>query len=308
MTRRCLLLVLCLMSGCLRDAGTSNGGGESRRHVVCTTGMIGDLARTIGGDELRVTDLFKPGVDPHTYRPTTEDLATLNSAELVFYNGLHLEGKMDTVLEKLNARIPSIAVGERLFDYHPTATLLKNSEGHPDPHVWFDVTLWTAAAQVVGDSLAKHDAAHADTFRKRTESLVSRLGKLHEETRTTIATLPKERRVLVTSHDAFRYFGRAYDIEVRGVQGINTEAEASVRDIASLVDFLVKRQVKSVFVESSVNPRNMQSLIEGCKARGHDVHTGGELFSDAMGDPGTPDGTYEGMIRHNVATFLKGLQ
>jgi manganese/zinc/iron transport system substrate-binding protein len=305
--QRCwLVVVLLLIAGCRETS--PDPPGDRRLHVVCTTGMIGDLARRIGGDEILVTDLFKPGVDPHTYRPTTDDLTILNRAGAVLYNGLHLEGKMDTVLEKLNARMPSLPVGELLFDHEKTVPLLKNDEGHPDPHVWFDVRLWSAAAQVVGDALVKHDAAHAEIFRQRTDTYRARLAKLHEDTRADIATIPGERRVLVTSHDAFRYFGRAYAIEVRGVQGINTEAEASVRDITGLVDFLATRKVKAVFVESSVNPRNMRSLIEGCAARGHTVSVGGELFSDAMGDPGTPDGTYEGMIRHNVATMLKALR
>lgn len=283
------------------------GGGATARpegaplRVVATTAMIGDLVRSVGGERVEVTDLFKPGVDPHTYRPTTQDLAILAKADLVFRNGLHLEGKMDDVLSR---RPGNVAVCDRLFA-KDTARLIKSDDGHADPHVWFDVSLWADAALVVADALSEADAGHAEAHRARGQKTAERLRALHAEAHANLK--PLETRVLVTSHDAFRYFGRAYGLEVRGVQGINTDAEASVRDVAELVDFLVKRQVRAVFVETSVNPRNVRSLVEGCAARGHTVTVGGELFSDAMGDPGTPEGTYDGMIRHNVATLLKSL-
>ena len=286
--------------------------------AVCTTGMVGDLVRNVGGANVVVTDLFKAGVDPHTYRATTDDLRTLQSADIVFYNGLHLEGKMGTVLERRGQKVPSVGIGDSLATApapqsdarqatYEKGWLLRDGE-HPDPHIWFDVHLWSKMADVVADKLAEFDPPRADEYRKRGSEYRARLEKLDAEVRGQIAGIPKEKRVLITSHDAFRYFGRAYDIDVRGIQGVSTETEASVSHITDLVDFLTKSKVQAVFVESSVNPRNMKALIEGCQARGHSVRQGGELFSDAMGNPGTPDGTYEGMIRHNVKTVLDALK
>jgi manganese/zinc/iron transport system substrate-binding protein len=291
--------------------------------AVCTTGMVGDLVRNIGGPQVQVTDLFKPGVDPHTYRATTEDLRLLQSANIVFYNGLHLEGKMGDILEHLGDRTPTLGVGDFLKTKPPlnvkTADiparsliygdgwLLRDGE-HPDPHIWFDVQLWSLVADAVAERLATFDPARGADYRERGNKYRERLEALDRETATQLASLPKESRVLVTSHDAFRYFGRAYGVDVRGIQGVSTETEASVGHIRQLVDFLVKSKVKAVFVESSVNRRNMEALIEGCQANGHKVRAGGELFSDAMGDVGTPEGTYEGMIRHNVKTIVEALK
>jgi manganese/zinc/iron transport system substrate-binding protein len=291
--------------------------------IVCTTGMVGDLVRNIGGPHVQVTDLFKPGVDPHTYRATTEDLRLLQSAHIVFYNGLHLEGKMGAILEQLNDRMPSIGIGdglkslripnEQTADIPPrnrvyrNGWLLRDGE-HPDPHIWFDVHLWGMTAETVAEKLAAFDPPRAADYHERGQDYRRRLEKLDREIATELAAIPKSERVLVTSHDAFRYFGRAYDVDVRGIQGVSTETEASVGHITQLVDFLVKSKVKAVFVESSVNPRSMKTLIEGCQAQRHKVAQGGELFSDAMGDPGTIEGTYEGMIRHNVKTIVDALK
>jgi manganese/zinc/iron transport system substrate-binding protein len=291
--------------------------------VVCTTGMVGDLVREIGGPNVKVTDLFRPGVDPHTYRATTEDLRLLQSANIVFFNGLHLEGKMGEILEQLNDRMPSVGIGDALkakpipngqsADIPPRdlvyqkGWLLRDGD-HPDPHIWFDARLWGMMADVVAERLAAFDPPRATEYRERGGTYLDRLEKLDRETAEQIAAIEKATRVLVTSHDAFRYFGRAYDVDVRGIQGVSTETEASVGHVRQLVDFLSKSKVKAVFVESSVNPGNMKALIEGCQARGHTVRLGGELFSDAMGDPGTPAGNYEGMIRHNVKTIVEALK
>lgn len=313
--RLLLIGLLLTIAGCTRDQATT---ADQRLNIVCTTGMIGDLARTIGGPHVAVTDLFKAGVDPHTYRATTDDLRTLQSARFVFYNGLHLEGKMGAVLEQLGER-SSMGIGDALAKLPPptgssprdeiykSGWLLRDGD-HPDPHIWFDVRLWTKMADVVANKLAEIDAAHAADYRQRAAEYIGRLEKLDTEVGAALATIPAEQRVLVTSHDAFRYFGRAYGVQVKGIQGVSTESEASVGHITELVAFLTKSKVKAVFVESSVNPRNMQALREGCEKRGHIVNLGGELFSDAMGDPGTPEGTYEGMIRHNVRTVVEALK
>lgn len=272
--------------------------------VVATTGMVADLVRNIGGERVRVDQMMGQDVDPHLYRPNTADIAKLEQSDVIFYNGLHLEGKLGDTLSRLGDRIPSIGIGE----YLDPARLLTEEGDMVDPHIWFDVKLWSDAAVVVSDTLAAYDPTNAEEYRKRATDYRAQLDALDKETRSEIATIPKEKRLLVTSHDAFRYFGRAYDIEVRGVQGISTESEASVKDVESLVTLIVDRKVKSVFIESSVSPRNVESIMEGCRARGHRVTMGGQLFSDAMGETGTAEGTYIGMIRHNVKTVVNALR
>jgi manganese/zinc/iron transport system substrate-binding protein len=313
------LFSLLTLLGCQRSDPNGGGGSYAGRKlsvphthkgtmpikVVATTGMVADAVRNVGGDLVRVEQLMGEDVDPHLYKVTSADVTKLNSADAIFYSGLHLEGKMTDTLESFGRKKPTFAVTE----YLPPKLILTDEHQHPDPHVWFDVAAWSEVAGVVGDALAMYDPANAATYKKQTESYRAELMKLHEETKKRISEVePKEKRVLITSHDAFRYFGRAYDIEVKGLQGISTDGEAGVGDVNRLVDFIVARKVKAVFVETSVNQRNMKSLQEGCKARGHDVVLGGELYSDAMGKEGTPEGTYIGMIRANVDTIVKALK
>jgi manganese/zinc/iron transport system substrate-binding protein len=313
------VIPLLALPGCSRDANHSNGNGAfggrklsvTSTHsgampikVVCTTGMVADVVRNVGGDLVRVEQLIAAGVDPHLYKVTSADVSRMNDADVIFYSGLHLEGKMTDALERLARKKPVFPVTE----YLDPKSLLTDEHKHPDPHVWFDVALWSEVAGVVGDALALYDPANAAAYKKRADTYRADLAKLHEEAKTKIAALPKEKRVMITSHDAFRYFGRAYDIEVRGLQGISTDTEASLREINQLVDFIVTRKVNAVFVETSVNQRNMKSLQDGCKARGHDVVLGGTLFSDAMDEADTPAGTYIGMIRHNVDTIVNALK
>jgi manganese/zinc/iron transport system substrate-binding protein len=272
--------------------------------AVCTTGMVADLVRNVGGERVKVTQLMRSGVDPHLYKASPGDINQLNRADVIFYSGLHLEGKMADLFVGMARRKPTFAVTE----YIPPERILEDREGAHDPHLWFDVSLWREAAGVVRDVLKAFDPQHADEYQTRADAYQAELANLHEYAKTQLATIPKERRALVTAHDAFRYFGRAYDLEVKGIQGISTESEAGVREINALVDFLVKRKIKAVFVESSVSDRNVKALLEGCAARGHTVTVGGELFSDAMGQEGTPEGTYVGMVRHNVDTIVKALK
>lgn len=278
--------------------------GDYPIRAVCTTGMVADLVRTVGGPQVNVEQLLGADVDPHQYKATPADVAQLGGAHVIFFSGLHLEGKMADLLERLGRTLPAVAIGE----YLPHDKILTDPEGRPDPHVWFDVALWSQGVAVVADALGQHDPANASAYKERAEQYQAELAKLHAKVAKRLAGIPKERRVLITSHDAFRYFERAYAIEVRGIQGISTESEASVRDVNRLVDLITRRQIKAVFVESSVNPRNMLALVEGCKARGHDVTVGGQLYSDAMGAPGTPEGTYAGMVLHNVETIAKALE
>jgi manganese/zinc/iron transport system substrate-binding protein len=296
---------LCALAGCANGVGNpaeQTFGGTYPIKAVATTGMVADLVRQAGGSHVTVDQLMGADVDPHLFTASLGDVNRLKAANIVFYSGLHLEGKMTSIFESMARKQPTLAVAENL------PSLLEDEEKTHDPHVWFDVSMWSQAAGVVRDALAKYDPRNASDYRARTDAYQAELAQLHDYARTQIATIPKEQRVLVTAHDAFRYFGRAYDIEVKGIQGISTESEASVKDINDLVKFLVERKVKAVFVETSVNPRNIKSLIEGCQARGHKVAIGGELFSDAMGKEGTPEGTYVGMVKHNVDTIVQALK
>jgi len=211
---------------------------------------------------------------------------------------------MSDVFVRMARRKPTFAVTE----YISEGRVLDNPAGAFDPHLWFDVSLWREGAGVVRDALKAYDPANAGYYQSRADAYQAELAKLHDDVKSTLATIPREGRVLVTAHDAFRYFGRAYDVDVRGIQGISTESEAGVKEINSLVQFLVDRRIKAVFVESSVSEKNVTALLEGCAAKGHKVDIGGELFSDAMGKSGTPEGTYIGMIQHNVATIVKALK
>lgn len=272
--------------------------------VVCTTGMVADLVKNIGGQHVEITTLMGAGVDPHLYSATPADVTALNQADIVFYSGLHLEGKLAELLERMGERKPTVAVAEVIAEDN----IRRDEHGAPDPHVWFDVVLWSIAGGAVEDALIKFDPAHAEDYQKHSAEYQTTLAVLNVDVANELANIPKEQRVLVTAHDAFHYFGDAYDVEVRAIQGISTDSEAGVRQVKELVDFLVEKKIKAVFVETSVSEENIRSLVEGCQARGHDVKIGGTLFSDAMGDDGTPEGTYEGMVRANVKTIVEALR
>ncbi len=278
---------------------------SDKLHVVATTGMVADLVQAIGGSAVVVDALMGPGVDPHLYKATQGDLSRLQEADLVVYNGLHLEGKMGEILEKLGRRKPVVAVADGL----PRKQLLQDTlfSGNYDPHVWFDVSLWAATVPVVRDALVQADSSQRDYFMAQAARYEQQLGDLHRWVRDTLQVLPEGRRIVVTAHDAFNYFGRAYDLEVRGLQGISTLSEFGLRDRVDLVNFLVEKGISSVFVETSVSTKNMESIIEGCRQKGHIVRIGGNLYSDAMGAAGTPEGTYIGMVQANVRTLIQSL-
>jgi manganese/zinc/iron transport system substrate-binding protein len=306
--RLCLLLVLPFIWGCKDQPATSattagNAVGK-KLQVVCTTGMIADLVRRIAGTRVNVVQLMKAGVDPHLYKASPGDMRQLQEADIVFFSGLHLEGKMADVLTTLGKSKRSIAVTDKI----PENLLLKTEEGIVDPHVWFDVTLWQHAAKRIFDVLCEADPTHIEGYQMQAATLDMDLTKLHDKVKMDLATIEKSRRVLVTAHDAFQYFGRAYNLEVRSIQGISTESEASLKQVNELVSFIVSRKIKAVFVESSVSEKNIQALVEGCKDKGHQVTIGGELFSDAPGKEGTPQGTYIGMVMHNVEAIVKALK
>lgn len=298
-------LVLACVAGCGSPRAAMVHQGPYPIDVVCTTGMVADLVRNVGGEHVSVKQLMGEGVDPHRYKASPGDITLLSQAHMIFYSGRNLEGKMTDVFVRLARQKPTVAVTDAIDE----GKVLEDAEQHYDPHLWFDVALWSQAVDAVRDVLVAYDPPHADEYRKNTATYQARLAELDGWVRSEMATIPKEQRVLVTAHDAFGYFGRAYEVEVRGIQGISTESEAGVKQINDLVQFLADRRIKAVFVETSVSEKNIKALIEGCRnERNHSVVIGGELFSDAMGKPGTEDGTYEGMIRHNVTTIVRSLR
>ncbi|NWF69117.1 MAG: zinc ABC transporter substrate-binding protein [Chloroflexi bacterium] len=272
--------------------------------VTTTTGMIADVVRNVGGEHVQVTALMGAGVDPHLYRATESDVNALSSAQMIFYNGLHLEARMADVLEQISGK-PVVVVAEAL-----PAELIMTKEGYdaPDPHIWMDISQWALVAGLVRDELMAFDAANADDYRANAEAYIARLTALHAYTLEQVASIPAQQRVLVTAHDAFQYFGRAYGIEVFAPQGISTVTEAGVDDIRRTIDLVVERQIPAIFVETSVPPNVIDAIVEGAAARGVTISIGGSLYSDAMGDANTADGTYEGMLRHNVDTIVGALR
>jgi manganese/zinc/iron transport system substrate-binding protein len=278
--------------------------GETVR-VVATIGMVGDAAERVGGPRVVVETLMGPGIDPHLYKASEGDLRRVERADIIFYGGLHLEAKMADVFERVAEERTTVAVSERI----PLRERLAppGFEGSYDPHVWFDVRLWANAVRQVRDTLAERDPGSASLYRRNALAYLDELEELHAYVGRQAERVPRERRVLITAHDAFEYFGRAYGFDVRGLQGISTASEAGAGDVQALARFIAERRIPAIFVESSVSPRTIEAVREAVRARGFDVRVGGSLFSDAMGDPGTPEGTYMGMVRHNIDTIVAGL-
>lgn len=298
------VLLFFFLPGC--TGGEESASDDGRLRIACTTGMIADAVQHVAGDRAIVNSLMGPGVDPHLYKATQGDLRRLTDADIIFYNGLHLEGKMGEILEKVGRMKPVIAVAESI----PESQLINTTAfaGAHDPHLWFDVALWSEVVAYIGETMQQQDTSHADQYRENALHYQEELRQLHGRVREQIATIPASQRVMITAHDAFAYFGRAYDIEVRGLQGISTVSEYGLKDVAELVDFIVERKIRAVFVESSVPPKALEAVVEGCAASGHEVRIGGTLFSDAMGEEGTPEGTYTGMVEHNVRTIVGSLK
>ena len=303
-TLLCLLATLQACGGA--DPGPAQDNAPETLTLVATTGMVADAVRAVAGDRADVDALMGPGLDPHLYKPTRSDIAQLLQADAVFYNGLLLEGKMtDALIRAATSGRPVHAVTELIDE----SRLLEPEEfaGHFDPHVWMDPSAWISAVEVVRDKLTELDPSGEETYRANAQAYADELRALDTYAERALSSVPESSRVLVTAHDAFNYFGRRYGFEVVGIQGISTESEAGVRDIQRLVDLLVDRRIGAVFVESTVSRRNIESLIAGARAAGQSVTIGGELFSDAMGRPGTYEGTYLGMIDHNVTTIARAL-
>jgi len=303
----CATACLLFQVSCSDDPGAASvTAPEIPFQVSATVGMISDVVKNVAGDRAEVEGIIGEGVDPHLYKPTTADIKALQSADIVFYNGLMLEGKMgDALVRVARAGKPVYAVTEQILEQGDY--VLSDEEEHYDPHVWMDVRGWIRAVDVVAKGLAEFDPKGAETYSANATAYKRKLEELDAYAKEVIGSIPEERRVLVTAHDAFSYMTRAYGLEVRGIQGISTESEAGVRDIEDLISFLVEREIPAIFVESSVSDKNIRALAEGAEARGHEVVIGGELYSDAMGVPGSYEGTYIGMIDHNVTTIARAL-
>lgn len=307
LVRRTTILLLAFLTLSLLSIPASAAENDEKIEVTTTVGMIGDIVRNVGGDKVDVTALMGPGVDPHVYKPTAGDVGRLDRADIIFYGGLELEGRMTDIFEKIaRAGKPTYAVSEEI----PAERLrpLAGSTTHHDPHIWFDVTLWTLAVDAVRDRLSEHYPEHAAYFAQQAAAYRTQLDQLDRYIWDQVATVPEQQRVLITAHDAFGYFGLQYGFEVQGVQGISTSSEAGTADIQHLVDFIVERRIPAMFVESSVSPSTIEAVQAAARDRGWDVVVGGQLFSDAMGKSGTPEGTYIGMVTWNVDTIVAALR
>jgi manganese/zinc/iron transport system substrate-binding protein len=306
------------LAGCSGAAGDHSHASRADRRtfagdypieVLCTTGQVADLVRHLGSGHVRIEALMGPGIDPHSYKALPSDMDKLSRADIVFYNGLHLEGRLGDTLERIARQKPTLAVTEGLVEAKdPRLRMAPEFQGNYDPHVWHDPSLWADCAEYMVERLATFDPTHADEYRQNLAGLRQRFEKLGAFCRQELATIPAEQRVLVTSHDAFWYLGSAYDMEVHGLQGISTADEIDLGKMAEVVNLLVERKIKAAFIESAVAHRTIESLIELCRERGHEVANGGELYADALGPPGSSAETYEGMMRANVSTIVQALR
>ena len=310
----CYLLmtgILFSISSCTPvDSTTESTDDSSVTQIICTTGMIADVVSSVVGDQADVVALLGAGVDPHLYKPTRADVVALSRADVVFYNGLHLEGKMSEVLSGLKAKGKIVvAVAEMALQKYPERALVEAGEANiqTDPHLWMSVEAWMDVVEVIADALSAWDPDHAAEYRINALGYLETLRLLDMYASKSLATIPEKQRILVTAHDAFGYLGKAYEIEVRGIQGLSTESEAGLRDLEDLVDCIVESSIPAVFVETSVADKNVRALVEGAASRGCMVEVGGSLFSDAMGASGTYTGTYIGMIDHNITTITNAL-
>lgn len=304
------MLLLSLLAACGRGGSsaaqaTGSDADDGPLRVVATIGQLADIAEIVGGEHVQVVGLMGPGIDPHLYVASEGDVDTLQQADIIFYNGLFLEAQMAEVFQQLAARKTVTAVAERI---DPEDLLdWAAYEDQYDPHVWFDVTLWMQAVEAVRDTYVEYDPDNADDYNANAKAYLVELEKLHAYVLEQAERVPAEKRVLITAHDAFHYFGRAYGFEVRGLQGISTATEAGTADVQALANFIVERQIPAIFVETSVPARNIEALQAAVKSRGFDVKIGGHLFSDAMGDEQSGGNTYILMVRHNIDTIVGAL-
>lgn len=298
-----LLLIALVLTGC------SSNQESNRNHkmkVVTTTGMVADFAQNILGDLVEVQVLMGPGVDPHLYKASQGDMNLLTNADIILYSGHHLEGKMADVLHKLSRSKPVIGIGEYVNEN--LLQLAGDGTQTIDPHLWMDPSVWLSGIRGAADTLMGLFPNDTNRIGVNYRAYRDTLEKVREEVFIVIQTIPLDRRVLITSHDAFRYFGLTNKIEVKGLQGISTVSEYGLQDVSNMVNYITERKIKAVFVESSVSQKSLQAVIEGCASKGHPIRIGGTLFSDSMGKKGSPEGTYKGMLRHNALTIANALR
>ena len=311
-TSLCLLVLLLMVAGgCQKDnteaPENANPTTEEKLYVVATTSMITDILKNIGKDRINVTGIVGEGVDPHLYKPTAGDVERLKDADIIFYNGLNLEMKIiGVVLDKMVDKTKFVAVTAGTL--HSQLRTSSEFQGGYDPHVWHDVSLWMQAVERVQDTLAQADPNNAEYYRSNAKNYLVALKTLHDDLQTLAAQIPAQRRVLVTTHDAFGYLGRAYGFEVRGLQGLNTETEVGVADVRELAAFIIEHRIPAMFVETSTPSQGIKAVQAAVRAKGFEVEIGGSLFADTMGTPGTPEGTYIGVMRHNIDTIVNALR
>ncbi|WP_243291133.1 zinc ABC transporter substrate-binding protein [Bacillus sp. FJAT-47783] len=293
-----------VLAACGSNESTTENDGKI--HVTTTIAQIEDIVINVGKDKVKTESLMGPGIDPHLYQASQGDIKKLQGADIIFYNGLHLEGKMGEVLEKMAEDRPTVPVTRDIKE-EQLITDPANPGAH-DPHVWFDINLWKIAVDTVAEELAQVSPEHKEEFKQNAEDYKQQLDDLYNESVEKIEQINENSRVLVTAHDAFAYFGRSFGFEVEGLQGLSTDSEYGLKDVQNIVGLLVDRDIKAVFIESSISEKSINAVVEGAKKKGHEVTIGGELFSDAMGEEGTEEGTYIGMFKHNIDTIVSSLK
>lgn len=295
------LLFAIILLGCKEQSKKSE-----KLNIVTTTTMITDLIKNIGGGHVEINGLMGAGVDPHLYKASEGDVSKLYEADIIFYGGLHLEGKLVDIFEKMEGKKNTVSLGDRL----PKNQLIPSEyfASNYDPHVWFNIQFFKQFAQIVTDELSKADAKNAASYSENNKKYQEKLDSLESEIKAIIATLPEEKRILVTAHDAFNYFGKSYGFNVVGLQGISTATEAGVKDVQNVSEFIITNNIKAIFIESSVPRRTIEALQEAVLSKKHNVEIGGSLYSDALGNPGTEEGTYIGMFKYNVNTIVNALK
>jgi len=294
--------LLVLLLGCKIDPDRH----KKELEIVCSTSIIRDCIQEIVGDSIRVKSLMGPGIDPHSYNPRPSDISLLNNATVVIYNGLHLEGKMAQLFEELGKRKTVLSVSSGIARNELIVTDPKT--GTTDPHIWFDTKIWLDGMSRIVEYLSRAYPKYRKQFEANFKTFRVKVEMEQKELKQELTVIPEERRVLITSHDAFHYFSRCFDVKVRALQGISTTQEPGVQDVVNLVNYIVEHQVKALFVEHSVSPKAIRTVIESCQRKGHHVRVGGTLYSDALGDADSPGKTYLMMLSHNVNTLIKGLK
>lgn len=300
-----LLLLFITLLGTYFYVIQQHEKNTNKLYVVCTTNIIADAITNIAQEHINLEMLMGPGVDPHLYKPIEQDITKIAQADIIFYNGLHLEARMADLFNSMHKDKVTIAVCANI----PDKKLIRSSEHEQyfDPHVWFDPALWIYAVETITSTLQKHVPQHAQIYEQNKKDYLKKITSMYQQTKHLMKSIPKKQRVLITGHDAFEYFARAYDCQVMSLQGISTASEAGTKDIQDLSNFIFTHKIPAIFIETSIPPRNIQAVQQNVKARGFDVRIGQELFSDALGSQGTDEGSYIGMMNYNISTIVQDL-